>query len=58
MPLTQAGTHMTDDRLIKTDVLVIGGGIAGGYAAIKAADAGANVVLVDKGYMGRSGQSP
>jgi succinate dehydrogenase/fumarate reductase flavoprotein subunit len=49
---------MTDDRLIKTDVLVIGGGIAGGYAAIKAADAGANVVLVDKGYMGRSGQSP
>jgi len=43
---------------VTSDVLVIGGGIAGGYAAIKAADAGANVVLVDKGYMSRSGQSP
>ncbi|MBX2885353.1 MAG: FAD-binding protein [Granulosicoccus sp.] len=49
---------MSKERVIKTDVLVIGGGIAGGYAAIKAADAGANVTLVDKGYMSRSGQSP
>lgn len=49
---------MTKERVIKTDVLVIGGGIAGGYAAIKAADAGANVTLIDKGYMSRSGQSP
>lgn len=49
---------MTDHRAIRTDVLVIGGGIAGGYAAIKAADAGASVILVDKGYMSRSGQSP
>lgn len=49
---------MSNERVIKTDVLVIGGGIAGGYAAIKAADAGASVTLVDKGYMSRSGQSP
>jgi len=49
---------MAEDRVIKADVLVVGGGIAGGYAAIKAADAGAQVVLVDKGYMSRSGQSP
>ena len=49
---------MTNERVTKTDVLVIGGGIAGGYAAIKAADAGASVTLIDKGYMSRSGQSP
>lgn len=37
------------------DVLVIGGGLAGGWAAIAAARAGAAVVLVDKGYFGASG---
>ncbi|MCR5784108.1 MAG: FAD-binding protein [Eubacterium sp.] len=40
------------------DVLVIGGGIAACFAAIKAAEAGASVVMADKGYVGRSGQSP
>jgi len=49
---------MSKDRLVKCDVLVIGGGIAGGYAAIKAADAGASVALVDKGFVSRTGQSP
>jgi len=49
---------MAKERVMKTDVLVIGGGIAGGFAAIKAADAGASVTLIDKGYMSRSGQSP
>ena len=48
---------MAKERVMKTDVLVIGGGIAGGFAAIKAADAGASVTLIDKGYMSRSGQS-
>ena len=40
------------------DVLVIGGGIAGTYAAIKAKEAGARkVVQVDKGHVGKSGNS-
>jgi succinate dehydrogenase/fumarate reductase flavoprotein subunit len=37
------------------DVLVIGGGPAGAWAAVAAADAGARVILVDKGYLGTSG---
>ncbi len=40
---------------LEADVLVIGGGMAGGWAAIAAALAGASVVLVDKGYVGTSG---
>jgi L-aspartate oxidase len=38
-----------------TDVLVIGGGMAGAWAALGAARAGAQVVLVDKGCCGTSG---
>ncbi len=41
-----------------TDVLVIGGGIAGVMAAMRAKQAGANVIMVDKGSIGRSGQTP
>src|SRR6266571_1076771 len=37
------------------DVLIIGGGPAGTWAALSAASAGAQVVLVDKGYCGTSG---
>jgi succinate dehydrogenase/fumarate reductase flavoprotein subunit len=40
---------------ISADVLVVGGGPAGTWAAIKAAQAGADVVLVDKGRCGSSG---
>jgi succinate dehydrogenase/fumarate reductase flavoprotein subunit len=36
-------------------VLVIGGGLAGTWAALTAAQHGADVVLVDKGYCGTSG---
>jgi succinate dehydrogenase/fumarate reductase flavoprotein subunit len=39
----------------ETDVLIIGGGMAAGWAAIAAARDGADVVLVDKGFMGTSG---
>lgn len=48
---------MTTDKIIKTDVLVVGAGQAGLFAAIKAADRGADVTLVDKGYAGKAGQS-
>ncbi|MCQ0013586.1 FAD-dependent oxidoreductase [Actinomadura madurae] len=40
---------------LTADVLVAGGGPAGAWAAIKAAEAGADVVLADKGYLGTSG---
>lgn len=38
-----------------TDVLVIGGGPAATWAAVSAAESGARVILVDKGYCGTSG---
>ncbi len=43
--------------VVKTDVLVLGGGIAGCFAAIKAKESGLDVVMVDKGNVGRSGLS-
>jgi succinate dehydrogenase/fumarate reductase flavoprotein subunit len=46
------------ERFVETDVLVIGGGMAGCFAAIKAREKGVDVVLVDKGYTGKSGQTP
>ena len=45
------------DITINTDVLVIGAGWAGFFAAIKAREDGADVTLVDKGYGSRSGAS-
>ncbi|RKS73020.1 succinate dehydrogenase/fumarate reductase flavoprotein subunit [Actinomadura pelletieri DSM 43383] len=44
-----------DATELTADVLVVGGGPAGAWAAIKAAEAGADVVLADKGYLGTSG---
>lgn len=49
---------MTGKKVYSCDVLVVGGGIAACFAAIKAAEAGADVILVDKGFAGKSGQSP
>ncbi|MGB3484806.1 MAG: FAD-binding protein [Mycobacterium sp.] len=46
---------MTTAERFVTDVLVIGGGPAGTWAAIRAAEAGVDVVLADKGYTGTSG---
>jgi succinate dehydrogenase/fumarate reductase flavoprotein subunit len=46
---------MTDVHELSTDVLVIGGGPAATWAALRAARAGAQVVLADKGYCGTSG---
>ena len=39
----------------ETDVLVIGGGIAGCHAAISAAKHGAKVAVMDRGHAKRSG---
>ncbi|GAB4376962.1 MAG: FAD-binding protein [Calditrichia bacterium] len=44
--------------VLKTDVLVIGSGMAGLFAAVKAHDAGARVLMVSKGRLGASGQTP
>lgn len=43
---------------MRTDVLVIGSGMAGLFAAVKAHDAGAKVMMVSKGRLGASGQTP
>ncbi len=40
---------------LKCDVLIVGGGLAGTWAAIAAAREGVKVILVDKGYCGTSG---
>ena len=40
---------------ISTDVLIVGAGAAGMYAAISAAREGASVLLLDKGLIGRGG---
>ena len=45
-------------EVITTDVLIIGGGVAGAFAAVKAKKNGADVTIVDKGTVGRSGLSP
>ena len=44
-----------DSVELAADVLVIGGGPAGTWAALAAAAEGASVVLTDKGYCGTSG---
>ncbi|TDK39779.1 FAD-dependent oxidoreductase [Rhizobium deserti] len=45
----------TSDVRLDTDVLVVGGGPAGCWAAWNAAANGASVVLIEKGYVGTSG---
>jgi succinate dehydrogenase flavoprotein subunit len=44
-------------ELLETDVLIIGGGAAGANAALTAQTAGAEVLLVVKGFLGKSGAS-
>ncbi len=48
-------TTREDDVCAIADVLVLGGGPAGCWAAIATAESGASVVLVDKGHCGTSG---
>jgi succinate dehydrogenase/fumarate reductase flavoprotein subunit len=54
VPRPSIVTH-GDSISARADVLVIGGGPAGCWAAIAAAQDGASVVLVDKGYCGTTG---
>ena len=42
----------------ETDILVVGSGIAGLFAAVKGHDSGAKVMMVTKGRLGSSGQTP
>jgi succinate dehydrogenase/fumarate reductase flavoprotein subunit len=46
---------MTEPLRAETDVLVIGSGAAGMYAAIEAARAGCQVMLIDRSLIGRGG---
>ncbi|HSD38776.1 MAG TPA: FAD-binding protein [Rhodocyclaceae bacterium] len=50
-------THASpqDNVIHRVDVLVLGGGPAGTWAALAAAKSGASVILADKGYCGTSG---
>src|SRR5688500_19112215 len=50
-----AGISMAEPLRAETDVLVIGSGAAGMYAAIEAARAGCRVMLVDRSLIGRGG---
>jgi len=43
------------EKEVSTDVLILGGGMAGCHAAINVAKKGARVVVVDKGAVIRSG---
>ncbi len=48
---------MKNRKLIKTDVLVVGGGVAGMLAALEAQKHGVRVCLMTKGKIGKSGSS-
>lgn len=50
-------TEPWKDVILETDVLVIGGGIAGCMAAIRARELGADVTLLEKGNTRRSGSA-
>ena len=45
------------EKRLKTDVLVIGGGLAGCFTAVTAREAGVEVILAEKNYCGKTGSS-
>jgi succinate dehydrogenase/fumarate reductase flavoprotein subunit len=54
-PSSSLVSGVAGQQQIDTDVLVIGGGPAGAWAAVAAAARGASVTLVEKGFCGTSG---
>ncbi|SEJ49346.1 Succinate dehydrogenase/fumarate reductase, flavoprotein subunit [Azotobacter beijerinckii] len=50
-----SATGASQSLELQADVLVLGGGLSGTWAAITAARAGARVILADKGWCGTSG---
>ncbi|QCN99594.1 FAD-binding protein (plasmid) [Azospirillum argentinense] len=54
-PATPSVSSLEFDAILEADVLVLGGGPAGTWAAIAAATAGARTILADKGFCGTSG---
>ena len=48
----------TKQKVVETDILVIGGGYAGILAAVKGREKGMNVTIVEKGTIFKSGLSP
>lgn len=52
-----ATVYIPDQTTVETDVLVIGGGLAGCFAAIKARENGAKVTVFDKAAIRRSGNA-
>lgn len=59
--ISNAGAAAMDkvkQDIVETEVLVLGGGFAGAFAAIKAKENGVDVTIVDKGHVGKSGLSP
>lgn len=44
-------------EIMQTDILVVGGGFGGLWAALRAAESGVSVTLVDKSFAGKSGHS-
>lgn len=50
--LVRPGSH---DHNYRADILVIGGSVAGCWAALSARKAGANVILAEKGVVGEAG---
>ncbi len=48
---------IADTEVLEVDVLIIGGGFAGTWAALGASSHASNIVLVDKAYVSRSGAS-
>lgn len=56
-PAAEVAQPMRNVRVHDFDVVVLGGGITGNTAAMRALQLGANVAIVDKAQFGRSGTS-